>query len=110
FAELLLPNCDRTPDFLGSFARAYFPDKQTVAWQERNKFLKIDISGKRRLMIVGRPNAVLEVTSERARRGRAQPFGVIEEGKIFFDLNVPEVVAVPDLRRIDCVEAPTQSG
>ena len=101
---MFLPNLDRTPDFLDGFARAHFPDKQTIARQERNKFLKIDISGKRRLMILGRPNAVLQVTTERARTDRAQPFGVIEESEIFFDLNMPKVVPVPEPGRIHLLE------
>ena len=38
--------------------------------------------GKRRLMILGRPNAILHVTTERARTDRAQPFGMIEECEV----------------------------
>src|ERR1700688_643182 len=79
---MFLPKLDRMPDFLDGFARAHFPNKYAIAREKRNKFLKIDIPGKRRLMILGRPNAVLQVTTERARSDRAQPFGVIEESEI----------------------------
>src|ERR1700680_2636505 len=101
---MFFPHPKLTPDFLDGCARAHFTDKQTIARQERNKFPKIDIPGKRRLMILGRPNAVPPVTNERVREDRAQPFGVIEESEIFFDLNMPKVVPVPEPGHIHLLE------
>ena len=72
--------------------------------QERNKFLQIDDAGKGRLMILRRPNAILHVAAERARSDRAQPFLVIEEAEVLLDLDVPDVVPVAELRRVQFVQ------
>src|SRR5207247_4911635 len=70
----------------------------------RNKFLKIHTSGKRRLMILGRPDAILDVTTERARSNRAHPLGMIEKRQVFLDLSMTEVMPVTNLRRVHFVE------
>ena len=69
---------------------------------------KIDFTSERRLMILRRPFAILHVAADRAWSNGAEPFGVIEEAEIFFDLNVPKVVPVPELGRIHLVEKPRQ--
>jgi hypothetical protein len=95
---MFFPNFNRTLNFVGGFSRTHFPDPGTVFWQERHQLCKIDISAKWRLMILGRPNAILDVTAERARTDLTKPFRMIEKGEVFFDLDVTEVVPVTDLR------------
>ena len=51
-----------------------------------------------------RPDAVLHVAAERAGTDRPQPLGMIEKCKVFFDLDVPEIMPVTDLRRIHFIE------
>ena len=55
-------------------------------------------------MILRRPDAILHMTAKRARPDRAQPFLVIDEAEVFLDLDVPHVVPVADLRRVQFVE------
>src|SRR6266699_3157454 len=49
-------------------------------------------------MIFRRPNAVLHMAAKRARTDQAQPFGVINESQILFNLRVTEIVPVTQLR------------
>ena len=55
-------------------------------------------------MILPRPDAILKMTTKRARTDLPEPFGVIEEAQVFLDLDVTEVVPVTELRRIQFVE------
>ena len=55
-------------------------------------------------MILRGPDAILQVAAKSARADFLQPLRVIEKPEIFFDLNVPHVVPVTDVRRIQFVE------
>src|ERR1700730_2884018 len=55
-------------------------------------------------MILRRPDAILDVTANRARSDRAQPFGVSEKGEVLFDLDMSEVVPVTYKRRVQLIE------
>ena len=54
-------------------------------------------------MILGRPDAILHVTTKRPRPDRLQPLGMIEKGEVLFDLDVPEVVPITDKRRVQLI-------
>jgi hypothetical protein len=98
------PKYNRAADFLGGFARTYLPNPGAIFRQERHQFREIDISGKGRLMVMGRPNAILYVTANRPRTNLPQPFFMIDERKIFLDLKMTEVVPVTDLRRVELIQ------
>ena len=91
-------------DFIGPLARTQFQNHLAVRRKERNQLVEVDIAGEGRLVILGRPNTVLHMASKRARRDRPQPFLVVNEAKIFFDLNMPEIVPIAEHRRIQLVE------
>ena len=95
---MFLPNLKRALDILRGFSRTHFPNPGAIFWQQRDQLRKIDISAKRRLMILRRPDAILNVTPECARTDLAKPFGMIEKSEVLFDLNVPKVMPVTDLR------------
>src|SRR5438270_3078610 len=97
---MFFPNLKRALDVVRGFSRTHFPNPRAIFWQQRNQLRKIDISAKRRLMILRRPNAILHVTAKRARTDLAQPLGMIEKRDVLLDLDVTEVVPVADLRRI----------
>ena len=59
-------------------------------------------------MILRGPFAILHVDAQGARANRAQPFCMIEKGKILFDLDVTEVVPVAGVRRIQLIEQDRQ--
>src|SRR6266436_8349185 len=101
---MLFPNFNRALDFFGGLSRTHFPNPGAIFRQERHQFRKIDISAKRRLMILGRPDAILNMAAKRAGTDLTEPFGMIEKGEVLFDLNVPEVVPITDLRRVEFVE------
>ena len=75
-----------------------------VAGRSGTSFSRSTSPAKGRLMILRRPNAILHVTAQRARTDRAQPFRVIDEAEVFLDLDVPDVVPVTDLRRVEFIE------
>ena len=58
---MFFPDRDRAEDFLHAFARTHFPDKDTGRRQEGDKLKEIDVSGKRRLMILSGPDHILFV-------------------------------------------------
>jgi hypothetical protein len=101
---MFLPGLNRAPDFIGRFTRAHLPNELASFGQKRNEFRKIDISGKWRLVILRRPDAVLHMATKGARPNRAQPFFVIHEAKVFFDLKMTEVMPVTDLRRVQLIK------
>ena len=49
-------------------------------------------------MISRRPDTVLHVAAKGARTDRAQPFGVINESQVLFNLRVTEIMPVTQLR------------
>ena len=55
-------------------------------------------------MILRRPYAVLHMAAKCTAADLPQPFLVIEEAEVLFDLNVTEVVPVTNMRRIQFVE------
>src|SRR6266536_4475698 len=93
---MFFPSFDRASDFHGAFARTHFPNQYAIARQKRNKLHKIDIAGKRRLMILGRPNAILDMATKSARSDLPQPLGVIDKRQVLLDLDVAKVVPVTD--------------
>src|SRR5256885_17271359 len=97
---MFFPNLNRALNFVGGFSRTHLPNPGAIFWQQGHQFPKIDISTKWRLMILGRPDAILHVTAERPWTDLAKPLRMIEEGEVLFDLNVSEIVPVTDLRRI----------
>src|SRR5437588_12811527 len=97
---MFFPNLKRALDVVRGFSRTHFPNPRAIFRQQWNELRKIDISAKRRLMILRRPNAILDVTTQRARTDLAQPFGVIEKRQVLLDLDVTEVMPVTNLRRV----------
>src|SRR5437588_12299673 len=97
---MFFPNLERALDVLSGFPRTHFPNPGAIFRQQRNQLRKIDISAKRRLMILRRPNAILDVTTERARTDLAQPFSVIEKRQVLLDLDVSEIMPITYLRRV----------
>ena len=49
-------------------------------------------------MVLGRPNAILDMATKSTRSDLPQPLGVVDKRQILFDLNVTEVVPVTELR------------
>src|ERR1700693_1650092 len=101
---MFFPGFDRFLDLFRGFARTHLPDPGAIFWQQWHQFQKIDISGERGLMVLGRPDAILNVTAKRARTDLTQPVGVIEKREVLLDLDVPEIVPVTNLRRTQFVE------
>ena len=91
---MLSPNLNRAHNFFRCFSRTHFPDHGAIFRQQRDELEQIDVAGKRRLMILRRPDAILHMTSKRARTDHAQPFFMIEEAEVLLDLNVTEIVPV----------------
>src|SRR5438067_13531615 len=101
---MFFPNFDRVLNFFGTFPRAHFPNPRAIFRQQRHQFCKIDISTEWRLMVLRRPDAILDMTAKGAWTDLTKPLGMIEKGEVLFDLNVTEIVPVTDLRRVQFVE------
>src|SRR5690349_14109783 len=101
---MLVPRFDGPLNFFRSLARAHFPNPGAILRQQRHQLGKIDIAGKWWLMVLRRPNAILNVTTESSGTDLAQPISVIEKREIFFDLNVSEVVPVTNLGRVEFIQ------
>ena len=95
---MFFPSFDRASDFHNGFARTHFPNQYAIARQKWNKLHKIDVAGKRRLMVLGRPNAILDMAPKSTRSDLPQPLGVVDKRQILLDLDVTEVVPVTELR------------
>src|ERR1051326_4357814 len=101
---MFFPKRHRTLNLLGCFTGTHFPNPGAFARQQRHQIKKIYVSRKRRLMILGRPDAILNMTAKGARTDLPQPFSVIEKLKIRLDLDMTKVVPISDLRRLQFLE------
>src|SRR5439155_25664234 len=103
-AEAFFPDFDRALNVFDDLARTHVPNPGAIVRQQRHQFCKIDISTEWRLMVLHRPDAILDMTAKGARTDLTKPFRMIEKGEVLFDLNVTEIVPITDLRRVEFVE------
>ena len=92
---MLLPNGHRFTNFIRFLSRAHFPNELTIPRQKRHQPGQIHVPRKWRLMVLGRPDAILDMTSEGARPNPLQPFRVVEKSEVRLDLDMTEIVPYP---------------
>ena len=92
------------PDFDSGFTGTQFPNHAAIGRQQWYQLFQVDVTRKRHLVVLRRPNAILNVATKRARRHRLDPVSVIQKAKILLYLDVPEVMPVAENLRIQFVE------
>src|SRR5690606_41614505 len=96
----MFPHCERFADFLALPCWTQLPNQGTILGKERKKLLVIQSAGEGNAMIPLGPLHVVDMPPDQVRRNPAQPFDVVEETQIVFQLDVPEVMPVADPRML----------
>src|SRR5438105_605896 len=69
-----------------------------------SEWLEPDVAQKWRLMILGWPFHIVDMTTEGSTGDHAQPIRMVEKPEIFFNLNMTHIVPVADMWRGDLFE------
>ena len=72
--------------------------------QQRDQPVVVDAAHARHAMVGRRPLGVMEMAPEQPVPDGFEPFVMVQKPEVVLDLDVPEIVPVTDVRRVDLVE------